>query len=269
MDWVLKALLTAGSVLLVMTLARRGGRRAAGMVAALPTVTAPALAWLAHDRGDAFASEAAVASVAACAMLAAFAVVHAHVARHRGVVTTLACGVLGAALFAGPAALASATLTAASALAVFSCILALLCLPDPPRHALLPVRTPVLATALAAAGLGLLTAAAAPLCGSFASGLLASLPLISGAVAASEHAAVGHAGVAQFLRGYVAGLLARASYCAAFASLAVPLGWVAASIVAGLCAAAVGLLTSHVRARRTHAQAPLPARPPFLRAPRA
>ncbi len=241
MDWFWKALLTAGSVLTVMVLARRCGRHTAGMVAALPTVTAPALAWLAHDRGSAFAVEAAIASVAACAMLASFAVVHARVARHRGVVTTLGCGIIGAAMFAEPVALVSSTLLAALALAVFSCVLALLCLPVPPRHALLTVRTPLVATALAAAGLGLLSVAAAPLFGSFVSGLLASLPLISGAVAATEHASTGHVGVAHFLRGYVTGLLARASFCATFALLAVPVGWAMASLVATLSAAGVGL----------------------------
>jgi uncharacterized membrane protein (GlpM family) len=247
MDWVWKALLTAGSVLLVMLLARHGGRRAAGTVAALPTVTAPALAWLAHDRGDAFAADAALASLAACAMLAGFAVAHAHVARHRGVVTTLACGTVGAALFAAPAAVASTTLAGALALALFSCVLALLCLPAPPRHALLPARTPVAATALAASGLGVVTVALAPLLGSFASGLVASLPLVSGAVAASEHASTGHHGVAQFLRGYVQGLLARAAFCAAFALLAVPLGWIAAVAVSAALAGAVGFLVHRMR----------------------
>ena len=269
MEWLWKALLTAGSVVLVMAIARRSGRRNAGMVAALPTVTAPALAWLAHDRGSAFAADAAVASVAACAMLAAFATVHAHVARHRGVATTLSCGILGTALFAGPVALASGTLVAATVLAAFSCMLALLCLPVPPRHALLPVHTPLVATALTAAGLGLLSVAAAPLFGSFASGLLASLPLVSGAVAAREHASAGHVGVAHFMRGYVTGLLARASFCATFALLVIPAGCAVASVAAALCAGGVGLLMSVIPTSRARARASLPAQPPFLRAPRA
>jgi hypothetical protein len=242
MDWVWKALLTAGSVLLVMLLARHGGRRAAGAVAALPTVTAPALAWLAHDRGDAFAAHAAVASLAACAMLAAFAVVQVHVARRRGVVDTLACGAMGAAVLAAPTALASVTLAAALPLAASSCALALLCMPPPPPHALPPARAPMVATALAAAGLALVTAALAPLLGIFAAGLLASLPLVSGAVAVSEQASAGYAGVAQFLRAYVRGLPARAVFCVVFALLAVRLGWIAASAVAALSSGAVGLL---------------------------
>lgn len=269
MEWLWKALLTAGSVLLVMAIAARGGRRrTAGMVAALPTVTAPALALLAHDRGTVLAADAAVASVASCAMLAAFAVVHARVARHRGVAATLGCGVLGAALFAEPVVLAGSTLVASIALALFSCVLALRCMPMTPLKVPLPARTPLVATALAAAGLGLLSVAAASLFGSLASGVLASLPVISGAVAAREHACAGHVGVANFLRSYVTGLLAHASFCATFAVLVVPAGWVVASTAAALCAGGVALLISVVSTFRTSAHASLPAIPAFLRASR-
>ena len=267
MEWLWKALLTAASVLLVMAIAARCGRRTAGMVAALPTVTAPALAWLAHDRGTVFAANAAVASVASCAMLAAFAAVHARVARHRGVAATLGCGVLGAALFAEPVVLAGSTLVASIALALFSCVLALRCMPMTPLNGPLPARTPLVATAFAAAGLGLLSVAAASLVGSFASGVLASLPVISGAVAAREHACAGHVGVAHFLRSYVTGLLARASFCATFAVLVVPAGWAVASIAAALCAGGVALLMSVVSTFRTFAHASLPAIPAFLPAP--
>ena len=248
MGWAWKLGLTVVSVVLVLMLARLGGRRGAGMVAALPTITAPALAWLAHDHGDGFAAEAAVASVAACALLAVFAVVHAHVARYRGVATTLCCGLVAAALFAEPVARASTTLVAALSVAVGACVLALLCLPRPPRGALGGIRTPLAATALAAGALGALTTLAAPLFGSVVCGLLASLPLVSGAVAASEHASVGHAGVAQFHRGYVCGLVSRASFCATFALLAVSLGWLQASLVAASCAAGIGLLMHRVGA---------------------
>jgi len=202
-------------------------------------------------------------------MLAAFAVVHARVARHRGVVTALGCGIVGAAMFAEPVALVSSTLPTALALAIFSSMLALRCLPVPPRQALLTVRTPLVATALAAAGLGLLSVAAAPLFGSFASGLLASLPLISGAVAATEHASTGHVGVAHFLRGYVTGLLARAAFCAAFALLAVPVGWEMASLAAMLCAAGVGLVVRALSTFHTDQPPALGERPPLLRVPRA
>ncbi len=76
MDWF-KAGLTAGMVLIVTLVARRCGPRLAGVIAALPTVTAPALGWLAHDRGTAPAISVAIASVSVCAMLAAFTLAYA------------------------------------------------------------------------------------------------------------------------------------------------------------------------------------------------
>ena len=268
MDWLGKALLTALSVVLVLVLARRGGRRAAGIVAALPTVTAPALAWMAHDRGDAFATQAATAGVAACAMLAAFAVVHARVARHRGVAVTLACGLAAAALLAEPVALASGTLAGASAFALAACLVALRCLPTPLLPPARPVRTSILGTALVAAGLGALTVALAPLLGSVLSGLLASLPLISGVVAATEQASTGPVAAADFLRGYVAGLPARASFCATFSLLGVPLGWFAASVAAGLSATCVALLMHRLRARTAVPSRSFPSRAPDYSAQR-
>jgi len=255
MDWLLKAVLTAGSVLLVLGVARRAGRRAAGIVAALPTLTGPTLAWLAHDLGDAFAARAAVASVAAGALLAIFALVHAHVARHRGVACALGCGALAVALLARPVALAADALAVALAVAIAACVAALRCLPSPPGPLPRPPAAPRAATALAAAVLGATTVAAAPLFGSAVAGLLASLPLVSGAVVASEHASSGHVGVAHFLRGFVAGLLVRTAFCAAFALLAVPLGGLEASVVAALAAGVVWLLANEIKSRRARHRA--------------
>ncbi|RZL28405.1 MAG: hypothetical protein EOP35_26140, partial [Rubrivivax sp.] len=64
MNGFYKALLTAGAVLLVMLAARHGGRRLGGLVAALPTITAPTLAWLAHEEGTALAVSAVPSSCA-------------------------------------------------------------------------------------------------------------------------------------------------------------------------------------------------------------
>ena len=241
MEWVWKTLLTAGSVMLVMLRPATADAAPPAWWPRCPRLPRPR--WLCWRMiAVPFAADAAVASLAACAMLAAFAVVHAtwRVAtawRRRWPAARVA-----AALLAAPTALASATLVAALALAVFSCVLALLCLPSAPSHALPPVRAPIVATALAAAGLALVTAALAPLVGIFAAGLLASLPLVSGAVAVSEQASAGYPGVAQFLRGYVRGLPARAVFCVVFAMLAVPLGWIAAGAMAAILSSAVGLL---------------------------
>ncbi|WP_422011224.1 hypothetical protein [Roseateles sp.] len=236
-----KALLTAGAVLLVMVAARHGGRRFAGVVAALPTITAPTLAWLADEEGTAFAISAAVGSVAACAMLAAFALGYARAARHGGSAVALVCG-LGAALgMAVPAGVASADLTCALALAVGCCALAFAAMPKP--------RADVVATArssrsmwLVAAAAGVLTAIAAsvgPAMGGFATGLLSSIPLVTGSVAMVEHASSGHRAAANFLRGYVGGLFGKAAFGTVFALLAPRIGAVAALSLACACACLV------------------------------
>src|SRR4051812_28516143 len=103
MDLAWKALLTATMVLLVLAAARRAGPRLAGAVAALPTITAPTLAWLAHEHGAASAVDAAVASVAACAMLALFALAYARAAKHVGRTSALTCGVVAGTAMAVPA----------------------------------------------------------------------------------------------------------------------------------------------------------------------
>lgn len=107
MEWLFKAALAAGTVLLVTAAAQRFGPRAAGAVAALPTITAPTLAWLAHERGIGFAAGAAVGSVASCAVLAAFGLGYALAARRCGVLMSMACGLASALLLALPALAAS------------------------------------------------------------------------------------------------------------------------------------------------------------------
>ncbi|MBZ8141339.1 MFS transporter [Rubrivivax gelatinosus] len=95
MDWVFKVVLTAATVWVVMVVAGRSGRRLAGVAAALPTITAPTLAWLIHERGVGFAMDAAIASVSACAMLAIFTLGYALASRRRGHVCALLCGLAG------------------------------------------------------------------------------------------------------------------------------------------------------------------------------
>lgn len=129
MDSLFKALLTAGTVLLVMVAARQGGRRFAGGVAALPKITAHTLAWLADDEGMPFAVSAAVGSGAARGMLAVFALVYARAARHSGGTVALVCGLSGALAFALPAEAATADLTCAMTLAVASSAVAFVAMP--------------------------------------------------------------------------------------------------------------------------------------------
>jgi hypothetical protein len=260
MDWFFKAALTAATVLLVMLAARRGGRRWAGVVAALPTITAPTLAWIVHEDGVNFAVSAAVGSTAACGMLAVFALVYARAAQHRRATVALVCG-LGAALaMALPAFMASGHLIDALALAITCCVLALAAMPKhgtdmTPRHRSL---RSMLILAAVAGGLAALAAAIGPSVGGFATGLLASLPLITGSVAMFEHTACGHCAATHFLRGYVGGLFGKAAFGAVFAWLAPHTGAVVALTLACACAC----LMSTVRARPLPlGAASLPAHP--------
>lgn len=261
MDWLFKAVLTAGTVLLVMAAARQGGRRLAGVVAALPTITAPTLAWLAHEQGVAFAISAAIGSVAACGMLAVFALGYARAARcGGGAAVALVCGLGGAAVMALPAEVASTHLANALTLALGSCAIAFVAMPSLGAEVASRQRSRR-SMFLVAATAGTLTALAAtigPSMGGFATGLLSSLPLITGAVAMTEHTACGHRAATHFLRGYVGGLFGKAAFGVAFALLAPRVGAETALVLACACAC----LMSMVRTREAPVQAAsLPARP--------
>lgn len=238
MDWLCKALLTAGTVLIVMAVARLGGRRLAGVVAALPTITAPTLVWLADDEGLAFAISAAIGSVAACGMLAVFALFYARAARHSGGAVALACGLCGALAIALPAEAASADLNCALALALASIAIAFAAMPASRTDVVSrkgSLRLMFLVASMSA-GVTALAAFIGPTMGGFATGLLSSLPLVTGPVAMSEHATHGHRAAAHFLRGYVGGLFGKSAFGAGFALLAPRLGVVTALLLAGGCA---------------------------------
>ena len=238
MDWWFKALVTAATVAVVMGLSRHAGPRLAGLVAALPTVSAPTLVWLMQAHGEAFAVKAAIGSVSACAMLAAFALVYALTAQRGGIAVALMSGLVGALVLAEPALLMSDNLLSASVLALVTCTVAVVVMPGLRVGAVLGRSTWVQAacTALGAGGLSVLAVVAAPALGTFATGLLASLPTVSGAVAVIEHATGGHRAVEQFLRGFVLGLFGKIAFFAAFVLLAKPAGIAAALALA--CAAA-------------------------------
>ncbi len=238
MDWLMKAALTAASVLLVMVASQRCNPRVAGLIAALPTITAPTLAWLAQEQGLDFAVAAAIGSVAACAMLAVFALIYATVSRRAGIGKALVCGAVGAVAMALPAVVASARLADAVALALGSSALAFGAMggAGAPTASRRHSRRALGCFALAAGGLSALATTLGPVLGGFATGVLASLPLISGAVAVSEHVAGGAAAATRFLRGYVFGLFGKAAFGAVFALLASRLGAPAALALGCICA---------------------------------
>ena len=226
MEWIFKAALTAATVFVVVAAARRLGQRAAGVMAALPIITAPTLAWVSHEQGVVFAVSAAVGSVSASAIMAIFALAYVRGSRLGGVGAALACGLAGALAIAVPAAMVSARLGEALALALVCCSVALVALPVRGTLAA-PVRRSRLApvvVALVSGGLAALAATIGPDLGGFATGLLSSLPLIGGGVAILEHATSGPSAAAQFLQGYVRGLFGKTAFGAVFALLAAHVG---------------------------------------------
>lgn len=226
MDWILKAALIAVTVFVVVAASRHFGQRAAGVVAALPIITAPTLAWVCHEQGVSFAVSAAVGSVSACAIMATFSVAYARGSRLGGVGTALAFGLAGALAIAWPAAMVSARLGEALVLALACCCVALVFLPAGSKL-VAPTRQPRLAAvavALVSGGLSALAATIGPDLGGFATGVLSSLPLIGGGVAILEHTTSGPRAAQQFLHGYVRGLFGKMAFGAVFALLAVHLG---------------------------------------------
>lgn len=239
MDWFFKAVLTTGAVLLVMTVARRCGPRLAGAMAALPTVTAPALGWLGHDRGVEMAIAASIASVSVCAMLAAFAFGYVVAARRAGPIVALACGLAAAASLALPAMAVGGDLGRALLLAFVCCAAVCAALSAGPAAgcdaSAAPMPCSSRDTTFVAATTGVLAALVAtfgPAFGGFATGLLASLPLISGGIAVTAHVAGGRRAATDFLRGYVWGLFGKMVFGTVFALLARPLGIAPALLLA-------------------------------------
>lgn len=256
MPWCWKFGLTTMGLLLVMAAARLGGRRLAGVLAALPMVTAPTLAWTAWEQGTTFAVHAAIASVVSCAGLAAFAWAYARSSRRCTAPAAMACSLVVAAVVMLPAQQASQTLSTALLLALVFTWLAWTGLParcDTSVGALHASR-PSLLVALAIAALTVLAASLGPALGPFATGLLASLPLVSGPIAMAEHASSGHHASTEFLRGYVRGLFGKAAFGALFALLAPAIGVLPALALgaAAACASELRLALVGVTGRRLH-----------------
>lgn len=222
MDWLYKAMLTAAVVAAVMMAARLAGRAAAGWLAGLPVITTPALLWLAHEQGAAFAAASAVGSLAACSAAALFALAFERVSRRRGAARALGVGLAVLALAA----------------------LALRPLDGHPMAAL---------AAAVAAGISLLALRLGP----YWSGLLATLPIISACALVHLRRAGTPGDVTRFVAGYAPGLLAKALFLFVFALLAPSLGAAVATML-GLAAGAAGVFGPHLW-RRLNAWPTAPA----------
>ncbi|MCE4556681.1 hypothetical protein [Pelomonas cellulosilytica] len=248
-----KLALTMAGMLLVTAALHMGGRRLGGLLAGLPTITAPTLAWTALEQGTGFAVHAAIGSVASCAALAVFALAYVHASRSLRAAGALACGAGAAALAALPALQAADSLTAALVLAVSVTLAARAALPTPAPAAAGALRSgrqvlPGIGAACIAAMLTVLVTLLAPVLGPLATGLLASLPLVSGPLAMAEHAGAGHQASTEFLRGYVRGLFGKAAFGTVFVLLAPGSGVLTALAAAVAVTALMTLRPQSVRA---------------------
>jgi hypothetical protein len=260
MDALTKGLLTAITVAVLLTIARLFGRRIAGLLAGLPTVTGPALVWLALDHGARYATDAAVGSIAACALCAVFALAYERASRRAGAVTALAVAIIASLVSAPPLHWLGGALLPALLVAAIVSPAVQAALPKGSSNATQRTRPngEVLTTALASGAVTSLVAVCATSVGPFWTGVLASPPLVAAAVVMQQHRTAGHAAVCGFLHGYVGGLLGRAAFCAGFALLIVPAGVTTATIVASLAGGALGIAASWSRGPATIV-APAPA----------
>lgn len=264
MDWAYKAMLTATLVALLLTVGQLFGRRLAGLLAGLPTVTGPALVWLALEHGRGYAVEAAIGSVVGCALCALFAWSYERVAQRRGVLLALAAATVASVLPLPLAELLDGRL-ALAVLVAGAIVLATAAGMPPraaPRVAVIVRGEPWLTAGVAGAVSGAV-ALYAPQVGPFWAGVLASPPLIAAAVAMRQHALGGGASAAPFLRGYVGGLLGRIGFGAVFALLMLVLPVAPAALLAFVAGC---LLTWGLeQARRQRGALAVPAsRPPEL-----
>lgn len=232
--------LTAVVIGVLLLAAQRFGRSAVGLLSGLPTVTGPALLWLALDRGAAFASETALGAVAAGIACALFALGYGLASRRHRPPAALGFALLASALplpwLALPQWPVALWLALASAVCL-ACQGALGVLVQIERDRPRPLRAASDATTATAAppmraGRGWLTtavvsgvvsalaAALAGTVGPFWAGMLTSPPLLAAAVAYELHRRQGgRSDALGFLHGYAAGLLGRGLFVTAFGVL--------------------------------------------------
>lgn len=241
-EFVIRGLLTAFAVALVLQAARRAGLQASGALAGLPVTTLPALLWLATTRGEVFAAQAATGAVIASAAWASLAGLYVlgalrvrpAIALWGASLPALGVAAVGSRFEAMPAlVLLGATLICGSVLRCLRDVPAVNCAggASGPSRWLVP--------AVAGTGSAVISALALVL-PPVVCGLLAALPVIGASGAWVQHNRGGTPAVALFARGYVAGLLAKAAFCASFAELLLRLPWPGALLLAAVAATACG-----------------------------
>lgn len=218
-DAPIKTLATAAFVGLLMALLRRAGPRLAGLAAAVPVTSMPTLFWLSQQRGVNFAADAAVASLWATGLTALLALTYARLCLR------LRAPVAATLALTGVAALALATqgvttaLVVALPLTVGVIALAMRHSPRSPaqaRHAGDWRRDAALA--MTASGvMSLLAGELARHSGPALCGVVAAIPIVAMSGVVVSHRQGGTPLAFQFLRGYLNGMLAKATFLAGLA----------------------------------------------------
>lgn len=231
---------------------RRWGHEVSGLLVALPLVAGPILLITELEHGAHFASRTAASALLGLVALASFVVVFAQVARRTGWLGAVLAG--WAAFLAVALAFGQSTIPAGVGLvlAVGAFALAPRLLPqDPPRQDTPIVELPIwdlparaVATALLVLGL---TGAAAGL-GARMTGVLTPFPVSNTVLAAFLLALEGPAQADTFLRGFLRGAFGFAVFCFLVSVLVIPLGAVAAFLLA-LCGALLVQLLARVLVR--------------------
>ncbi|HEY2718428.1 MAG TPA: hypothetical protein VGI52_02265 [Solirubrobacteraceae bacterium] len=219
---------------------RRWGHQVAGLLVALPLVAGPILLITELEHGRHFAAGAAAAALLGLVALVAFILVFAHVARRAGWITAMLAGWL--AFIAVALAFGQASIPAGFGLALAVGVFALApsLLPRDPHVADQPLAelpawdlpARALATALLVLGL---TGAAAGL-GPTLTGVLTPFPVSNTVLAAFVLVLEGPVQLDDFFRGFLRGVYGFAVFCFLVAVLVVPLGALAAFVLA-LCGA--------------------------------
>lgn len=247
----LKLLLVPAFLLLVSLAGRRWGAAVAGWLAGLPVVAGPILFFLAVERGDAFAAEAAALSLSAVLASVSFSLAYAHAGLRAPWGAAMGLGLVAWAVAAGVLAALPVSPGLALGVALATLVVAPRLFPNVPvepaarrmGHGELVLR--MLAGAVLTVGV---TTAAATL-GPAWSGLLAVFPVLGIVLAVFSHRSQGAGYAAALLRAMATGLYAFVAFCFVLA-VALPVWGAAwAFVVATLASLAAQLATRRFIAR--------------------
>lgn len=272
--FAVRAVATAGVVLAATVAIERAGPRLGGIVAGLPIVLGPGLAFLAFTLDGAALGEAATAAVWSLSATVAFMLAYGLAARHLRPALALLAAVAAWAAAAGSlhTMTQSMTVLGASPLPAFIAYLlatgllhGVLVAPTDVPVAGLPPRRGMLVLRAGLAGLlvGAVTVTA-PWFGPAAAGLLLGFPIGMSTIAFSLHQRLGAAPTIAALRGTALGLLSLGSFCLVTALLSGPLAPFPAlgvALVAALAVSAALALGFRPRGARvlSHAATAAPA----------